>query len=270
MPNKDGTGGSDTIDLRKNPFTPPSDWPKNQAWWLVDAKAGNDTVYGSGFNDQILGGAGNDTLSGFNGNDTLDGGLGLDRLDGGAGNDTLRGGAGNDRLSGEDGDDFISGDQGNDTLSGGAGDDGLSGGGGQDSLSGGDGSDSLLAGAGGDTLNGGAGNDFLFGDAGSDTYTFDGKGTDIINDGVTAGGGARTGSVYDKSDKLVIGYSASDWAYKREGSNLVIYSMSDKNDNGTIDNSVTIKDFYKGGHYVVETLVTSDNHTVDLTSLLLV
>ncbi|MEA3535521.1 calcium-binding protein [Rhizobium sp. CC-YZS058] len=270
MPSKTGTRGSDTIDLRNDPLTPPSDWSKYQAWWLIDAKAGNDTVYGSAFNDQILGGAGNDMLSGLNGNDTLDGGRGNDKLYGGAGSDTLYGGAGNDSLSGDDGDDWMTGDQGNDALSGGAGDDGLSGGSGKDTLSGGDGSDYLYGGASRDMLNGGAGSDFLFGDAGSDTYTFDGKGFDIINDGVTASMTARTDKLFDKSDKLIVGYTDADWAHKREGNDLVIYSKADQKDNGVIDNSVTIKDFYKGGHYVVETLVTSDNHTFDLSSLLIV
>ncbi len=80
----------------------------------IDAKGGNDTVWGEGGSDIILGGAGNDYLEGdadgidpmYHGDDYLDGGTGDDILIGGGGNDTLIGGEGADILMGGAGDDI--------------------------------------------------------------------------------------------------------------------------------------------------------------------
>ncbi|MFP5075704.1 calcium-binding protein [Rhizobium sp. YIM 134829] len=270
MPTKTGTRGSDTIDLRNELETPPDGWPAHQAWWIIDAKRGADVVYGSGYNDQISGGAGNDTLNGFAGNDSLDGGAGLDQLFGGTGDDTLHGGGGDDVLSGEAGDDWITGDNGKDKLSGGDGDDGLFGGAGRDVLSGDAGNDTLFGETGADTISGGAGSDILIGEAGNDIYTFDSLGFDIINEGVGASGGARTGTAYDRADRLVVAYTAADVEEKRQGDDLVISSKSDLAADGHIDHSVTIKNFFLGGHYVIEKLITSDHVTIDLTGLLVV
>lgn len=65
---------------------------------LVNAGAGKDTVFGSGFGDQLNGEADGDSLDGGNGNDTLDGGAGLDVLTGGAGSDNIIGGTETDTL----------------------------------------------------------------------------------------------------------------------------------------------------------------------------
>jgi len=43
---------------------------------VIDAGAGNDSLYGASQGDVLLGGAGNDMLNGYAGNDTLDGGVG--------------------------------------------------------------------------------------------------------------------------------------------------------------------------------------------------
>ncbi|WP_348946623.1 Ig-like domain-containing protein [Chitinibacter sp. FCG-7] len=63
---------------------------------LVNAGAGDDTVFGENGSDALYGGAGNDKLFGGAGLDILRGGAGNDLLVGGAGNDLLRGDAGAD------------------------------------------------------------------------------------------------------------------------------------------------------------------------------
>lgn len=268
MPTWNGTNSSETIDLTNEHSRPPKDWPATQAWWVVNAKGGNDLVYGSAYSDLIYGGAGIDRLYGYNGRDTLEGGSSDDRLYGGNGDDTLRGGADDDQLYGESGDDFLLGESGIDKLFGGDGDDFLSGGSGNDILRGETGKDFLYGDAGADTIIGGAGSDQLFGDAGNDTYVFDGTGYDVVNDGVTATGSPRTGGVYDTNDQLKVSYFFSDIYYKRSGNDLILYSHEDEYSDGSIDSLVKIRDFYKGGHYVVETLITGDGFSFDLTLLL--
>ena len=114
--------------------------PTNHADWItgtpsvnrISARAGNDTVFGSGGNDRLAGQGGNDHVYGGTGNDLLSGGSGADIIEGESGRDTIDGGAGSDRLFG---------DRGNDTISGGAGGDTIEGDGGFDSLTGGGGAD---------------------------------------------------------------------------------------------------------------------------------
>jgi Ca2+-binding RTX toxin-like protein len=69
---------------------------------IINAGAGNDTLWGDDGDDVLNGGAGNDTLWGGNGYDILIGGAGDDILNGEAGYDILNGGAGNDILNGGD------------------------------------------------------------------------------------------------------------------------------------------------------------------------
>ena len=64
---------------------------------VVDAGAGNDTVYGGSGNDKLNGGSGNDKLFGLAGSDSLLGGGGNDYLEGGEGTDQLDGGSGTDQ-----------------------------------------------------------------------------------------------------------------------------------------------------------------------------
>lgn len=99
--------------------------------------SGNDTVYGGAGNDLIDdianaqysganlidAGAGDDTVWTGDGDDTLDGGDGADLLAGEGGNDLLRGGSGHDVLAGDIGNDTMTGGTGNDTLFGGEGSD---------------------------------------------------------------------------------------------------------------------------------------------------
>ncbi|APX24094.1 MAG: hypothetical protein CML50_12865 [Rhodobacteraceae bacterium] len=67
---------------------------------VIDAQAGDDTVYGDGGDDILSGGTGADRLFGQAGDDSLSGGAGNDHLIGGAGEDRLDGGAGTDHMWG--------------------------------------------------------------------------------------------------------------------------------------------------------------------------
>jgi Ca2+-binding RTX toxin-like protein len=111
MANIFGTSGSDFIVAK-------------EIGELIQARAGNDRVYGNIGNDTLYGESGDDYLAGGIGNDKLIGGDGNDGLDGGPGDDALNGGIGNDRdLNGGDGNDALLGWTGNDLLLGGNGDD---------------------------------------------------------------------------------------------------------------------------------------------------
>ena len=155
---------------------------------VLDAKAGNDIVWGSISRDTIIGGDGADMLFGNAGNDWLDGGAGNDTVRGGAGNDTIVYAAGNDTLMGEGGSDWlvfnndtainvnlaansfktIANDilnfTGFENILSGAGNDTIVGTN-NSYVDGGSGNDLLTAGTTGNTLKGGAG---------SDTYAYDG------------------------------------------------------------------------------------------------
>ncbi|NMG77210.1 calcium-binding protein, partial [Aromatoleum diolicum] len=83
---------------------------------VIEARAGNDYLYGLDGNDVLRGEAGTDSLYGSNGNDALEGGLDNDYLQGDSGNDVLNGGNGNDYQYGGGGRDLLFGGAGNDTL----------------------------------------------------------------------------------------------------------------------------------------------------------
>jgi Ca2+-binding RTX toxin-like protein len=63
---------------------------------LIDAGAGNDTVFGQDDDDTMFGGTGNDVLDGGVDDDTISGDAGQDTIIGGQGADTMSGGAGSD------------------------------------------------------------------------------------------------------------------------------------------------------------------------------
>ncbi|MFW5488370.1 MAG: calcium-binding protein [Desulfovibrio sp.] len=212
---------------------------------VVQARGGNDIVYGYTGNDQLhggggddilLGGADNDKLYGDDGIDFLFGEDGNDRLWGGNQDDYLDGGAGNDSITGGNGDDVLFGQAGNDVLQGEANNDTLYGGLGDDSLNGGTGSDILIGGAGVDELNGGDGVDFAdyttaagpvtvdlenwannTGDAAGDTY--------VSVEGIigTANADTLTG---DAADNTIAGGAGADALDGGEGFDTVDYSSS--------------------------------------------
>nr|WP_256939073.1 calcium-binding protein [Acinetobacter harbinensis] len=81
---------------------------------VLEGTAGSETIYGTSGNDLIQGLDGNDTIWAQAGNDRLEGGAGNDTLDGGDGNDSISGGIGNDILIGRAGIDTLDGGAGDD------------------------------------------------------------------------------------------------------------------------------------------------------------
>lgn len=154
---------------------------------VIDAKRGDDCVYGFKGNDRIQGGwgddyvvagedfdrvrgsLGRDVLFGNGGNDRINGGMGPDYIIGGDGNDRLRGDSGADVIEGSAGDDDIKGEWGNDVCYGGEGNDLVKGGWGKDTLYGNQGDDRLKGNSRRDTIQGDEGRDFIMGDGGRDT-----------------------------------------------------------------------------------------------------
>jgi Ca2+-binding RTX toxin-like protein len=203
-----GTEGRDTIDATrtvKGQLKPTTDDD------IINAGAGNDSVWALGGSDVIDGGAGDDYLSGDAGNDRLTGGLGADRLFGGtdddvfvmggaeATSDTISGGTGIDtievtgvgaltlsRFSALAG--SIEGWQGNgEGVIGTARNDildfiGLQTVSGLAYVDGGAGNDTISGTIGVDDLRGGAGNDYLYGSSGNDRLT-GGAGVDTLDGG---------------------------------------------------------------------------------------
>ncbi len=207
---------------------------------VIDAGAGNDSVFGGSGRDSFAGGLGNDSMLGGAGNDTLDGGAGDDRLFGGDGADVLIGGAGADSLLGGNDADTIFGAAG-DTVSGG--ESGVD----SDKLvlnwanvqsvayaGGGEaGTVTFTAASGGGTLTfseietigytgaieGGAGNDLVgagFGDAEGDQI----DGVDGLNDTVLAGAGNDTVMAGAGND-LVFGGTGNDALFGGDGADTL-------------------------------------------------
>lgn len=81
---------------------------------VLEGTTGAETIYGTSGNDLIQGLDGNDTIWAQAGNDRLEGGAGNDTLDGGDGNDSIFGGIGNDILIGRAGIDTLDGGTGDD------------------------------------------------------------------------------------------------------------------------------------------------------------
>ncbi|HEX3865090.1 MAG TPA: calcium-binding protein, partial [Stellaceae bacterium] len=151
-----GTSGSDLIDKRGTSDD-----------YIINAGAGNDTVYGGDGNDILNGGTGNDTLTGGAGNDIyyVDSaadvvieapGGGIDKVFASV-NYTLQAGQEIELLAAIAGATglVLTGNDLSNTIIGGAG------------------NDTLNDGAGNDTLNGGAGDDTMAGGAGNDVYYVD-------------------------------------------------------------------------------------------------
>lgn len=260
MPDRYGDSSNNYMDYRAETNGPSGTWPVGQAYWRLFGYDGNDQIWGTRWADYIDGGNGNDRLYGYIGDDWVLGGAGTDQIWGGEGNDSLDGGVGDDTLLGENGNDTLNGGLGVDGLDGGAGADTLYGDDGNDLLFGQAGNDFLFGGYDNDVLDGGSGMDKLWGDRGNDQYNYSGVGKHVINDGVNQTGGARAESMFDTSDVILLtgaSWTSQNIDYEINGSNLVIYSLPDAAD-GVIDNTLTIADFYKGGHYVVEFLQSSD------------
>jgi len=152
---------------------------------------------------------------------------GNDTVNGSAVTDYVYGGTGTDLIYGNDGNDYLYGEDGNDTLRGGNGD------------------DYLYGGAGDDNLYGSVGNDNYFGGPGNDHYYHAADtGVDFIAD--KAGG---TDTIH------LTGMAQADMFMLRDGNDLFILDVNDSTD------GVRIENFYTGGIYLVENLITSEGCT---------
>lgn len=156
-------GGSDFVDSRGGEIV--ENGSRSSLDFDIDARGGDDTVYGSNLADIIWGGEGADRLRGYTGDD---------EINGGDDNDDVRGGAGDDFVLGDGGDDMVHGGQGNDRVRGNAG---------NDEVRGGNGDDVATGGSGDDIVAGGRGDDELYGNSGADVFQFNlSAGFDIIHD----------------------------------------------------------------------------------------
>jgi Ca2+-binding RTX toxin-like protein len=160
----------------------------------------HEVIVGTDYRDYIEARGGDDTIYGEAGDDILNGGGGIDRIYGGAGNDVIDTGEGPDLADGGAGDDVIYGRGSGSEV------------GGFDQLVGGGGNDTIIGGEGIDKLSGGAGDDVIFGDGltniemgNTDPFTHGGDGNDYIDGG--AGGDLLYG---DEGDDLVVGAQDQD------------------------------------------------------------
>ncbi|QKX18566.1 putative Ig domain-containing protein [Microbulbifer sp. YPW1] len=191
----DGGAGSNT--LRANSANNTLDFRGTElvSIALIDAAAGNDTIYGTDLADVIEGGVGSDNVYGEAGDDLFlltEGDTGFDSYRGGTGIDSLRGTPGDDifRFSafageasveivdGNGGTDIILATSANNTLDFSStqliGISSIDAGAGNDTVYGSSAADTIIGGLGSDYLDGGSGDDtFLFteGDTGSDRYS---------------------------------------------------------------------------------------------------
>lgn len=179
--------------------------------------------------------------------------------------DTLNGSAGDDRIYGYSGDDTLNGGGGNDLLRGGAG---------NDVLNGGAGNDLLIGGAGNDRMTGGAGGDVFLWEVNTPADNTGGNGADTITDFSVGTSPNQAG--LDRLDvlALLVGYQSdadgpahyvNGVARIDAGDNIANY-LSVTNVNG--NTVITIDRDGAGGAYAPQTLVTLNNVTTNLETLL--
>ena len=266
----------------------------------ITAGDGNDIIYGNAGNDNIDGGNGDDIIYGGRGYDTLKGGYGndtyvwnlgddLDTIEDDAGQNTLLFGngisfkdlgfnmVGNNLLITVNGDknqgvqinnflnendlykiEYLKFSDGTSiylpdlglNMAYGATDDTINGTYNDDTIIAGNGNDTVNAGDGDDSIYGGKGNDTLNGGNGRDSYYYNlGDGYDTIAE--TRG-----------NDKIIFGegISINNLSFRQNGSNLDILINND------VSQGVTVKDFYSGTNYQVETLQFADGSTFNLST----
>lgn len=133
---------------------------------------------------------------------------------------------------------------------------------------GGLGDDALYGSTGNDRLNGEQGNDILWGGQNDDLYVWQaGHGLDTINEDKSPSGLSGYGGGYDT---IQVGISAANLEILSNpaNNNLYITSVADFAD-GVIDEGVIIENFYLGGDFVVEILITNDGFQVDMSQFLI-
>lgn len=265
----------------------------------ITGGTGNDTIYGGNGNDTITQSSATGTSSnidyiyGGDGADTISLTNSKDYIWGGTGNDTISTGNGLNFAYGEDGDDIITGGDDNDYIEGGAGADTINAGQYNDTVYGGDGADDIRPGSGNDTVYGGDGNDYihtsnglntsddvkyLYGEGGDDLFVM-ANGIDHIwggtgADTVKAGSGSdfyyyNVGDGHDtyeesggSADKIKLGSGivSTDLTLSRVGDNLLISISATVAPNS----SITITNHYANSTNIIETIVFSDNSTMNI------
>ena len=293
------------FDLSKNALILKGDGTVNGTIY-DDSITGNnndDTITAGDGNDIIYGNAGNDNIDGGNGDDIIYGGQGCDTLKGGYGNDTYVWNLGDDldtieddagqntllfgngisfneldfNMLGNNGDknqgvqinnflnendlykiEYLKFSDGTSiylpdlglNMAYGATDDTINGTYNDDTIIAGNGNDTVNAGDGNDSIYGGKGNDALNGGNGRDSYYYNlGDGYDTITE--TRG-----------NDKIIFGegISINNLSFRQDGSDLDILINND------VSQGVTVKDFYSGTNYQVETLQFADGSTFNLST----
>jgi serralysin len=178
-------------------------------------------------------------------------------------------------MDGRGGDDIIQGGlniptvidagAGNDTAYGGNMADVLLGGSGADTLYANGGDDLVVGGSGEDNLYGETGLDLLYGGAGSDNYYIAlGDGRDIVGDDKTATSSSGGGDLSANDKIYITNQTAANLRFYQNGNDLRITDVVDVNDNGQLDDYVTVKDFFLGGANKVELVYGSDGYYYDI------
>lgn len=175
----------------------------------LDARGGNDKVFGSASNDKIFAGLGNDFVYGKGQKDQIYGEDGNDILLGGTHDDSVFGGLGNDIVFDVTGINILWGGVGNDVVYGGR----------TDQVEGNAGNDIVInsgIGISGGRISGGDGNDIIFGREGGDTVS-GGKGIDVaVYTGVYANYKFLTEYGLQYIENLVAPDATSDTGVSRE------------------------------------------------------
>ena len=255
--------GTDAGEVISVPYTDPEGDEFTDAGSVVNARGGNDTVYG---------GLGNDTLNGGSGHDWVFGGDGEDSLLGGLGDDTLWGDDGEDTLEGNEGDDKLIGGAGDDLITGGAGDDLLIGDNNPGDFGGRDPGDAPEPGYGNDTLVTDNGNDTAYGGSGDDVFrVFNDFGAHHIVGGET--GETATGDTLDLtsvSDAVRMYYTGDEQGLINGSASSLDFSEIEKTYLGTGDDFVEVIDSsttgYVNGGDSFDTLVVDDEAEVYITA----
>ncbi|MBY6189641.1 hypothetical protein KUV22_04330 [Microbulbifer agarilyticus] len=216
---------------------------------LIDAAAGNDTIYGSEFADVIEAGIGSDVVYGEAGDDLFkltEGDTGSDSYRGGAGTDTLQGTLGNDvfrfsTFAGEASVEIIDGNGGVDTIEATTANNTLDFSGAQligiASIDAGAGNDTVYGTAAADTIIGGSGSDYLDGGDGDDTFLI--SAGDSGSDRYSGGSGFDQLLGTDTDDEIILSVFSGAATVERIDGKLGVNRVLADSANNTLDFTAT-------------------------------
>ena len=220
---------NDSDHINQFEFSDGSIYEIYNSTWVVPIEGTNegDTIYGSSFSDKISGLDGNDSIYGLSGNDYLDGGNGNGFLYGGAGNDILKSTAHN----------YFSGFY-------------VDGGDGQDTITGSFINANIYGGNVDDVIHQDYGLSYIDGGDGNNTYSI--YRSDAAN--------LRINNYSTQADNEIDvlkfeteNFTASAFAFRHEGNDLVLSLLS----NGS--ETVRIENWFISSDYQVDAVVFGDN-----------